>query len=134
MGSAILRVPKPRLLLIFVGVALVAVASLPFLMSASCLTRPQTLAEQRALESLRAMTRNDVVPSEDVVAGIENQFPRTKTAALARMLRARIKLKAGDFAGAATLLDTRLIGGQTSPADYAVWMRGGAREQARKAA
>ena len=125
---------KHRLLLIFVGVALVAVASLPFLMNASCLTRPQTPAEQKAIESLRSMTRNDVLPSENVVAGIENQFPRSKAAALARILRARIKLKAGDFAGAATLLDTRLIGDQTSLADYALWMRAGALEQAGKLA
>ena len=81
---------KHRLLLIFAGVALIAVASLPFLMSASCLTRPQTPGEQKALDSLRSMTRNDVLPSEDVVAGIENQFPRTKAAALAPMLRARL--------------------------------------------
>ena len=121
---------KHRLLLIFVGVALVAVASLPFILNASCLTRQQTPAEQRTIESLRSMTRNDVLPSEDVVAGIENQFPRSKAAALARMVRARIKLKAGDFAGAATLLDTKLIGEQTSLADYALWMRAGALEQA----
>jgi len=125
-------VAKHRLLLIFVGVALVGVASLPFLMSASCLTRPQTPAEQRAIESLRGMTRNDVLPSEDVVAGIENQFPRSKAAALARMLRARIKLKAGDFASAATLLDTKLIGEQTALGDYALWMRADALAQAGK--
>jgi len=125
-------VAKHRLLLIFIGVALVAVASLPFVLSASCVTRPQTLAEQKALDSLRTMTRNDVLPSEDVVAGIENQFPRTKTAALARMLRARIKLKAGDAAGAASLLDTKLIAEQTSLADYALLLRGGALEQAGK--
>jgi len=123
---------KHRLLLIFLGVALVAVASLPFLMSASGLTRPQTLGEQKALDSLRSMTRNDVLPSEDVVAGIENQFPRTKTAALARILRARIKLNARDFAGAATLLDSRLIGEQTSIADYALFMRADALAQAGK--
>jgi soluble lytic murein transglycosylase len=123
-------VAKHRLLLIFVGVALLAVCSLPFLMSASCLTRPQTLGEQKALDTLRTMTRNDVLPSEDAVAGIENQFPRTKAAALARMLRARIKLNARDFAGAATLLDSKLIGEQTSLADYALFMRGGALEQA----
>jgi soluble lytic murein transglycosylase len=123
---------KHRLLLIFIGVALIAVASLPFVLSASCVTRPQTLAEQKALESLRSMTRNDVLPSEDVVAGIENQFPRTKTAALARMLRARIKLKAGDAAGAAALLDTNLIAEQTSIADYALSLRGSALEQAGK--
>ena len=121
---------KHRLLLIFVGVALLAVCSLPFLMSASCLTRPQTLGEQKALDTLRAMTRNDVLPAEDAVAGIENQFPRTKAAALARILRARIKLNAHDFAGAATLLDSRLIGEQTSLADYALFMRAGALEQA----
>ena len=56
---------------------------------------------------MRSMTRNDVLPSEDVVAGIENQFPRSKAAALARMLRARIKLKAGDAAGAAALLNSQ---------------------------
>ena len=101
-------------------------------MSASCLTRQQTPAEQRALDSLRNMTRNDVLPAEDVVAGIENQFPRTKTAALARMLRARIKLKAADYTGAANLLDSRLIGEQTSLGDYALWMRASALEQAGK--
>ncbi len=125
---------KHRLVLIFIGVALVAVASLPFVLSASCVTRPQTLGEQKALDSLRSMTRNDVLPSEDVVAGIENQFPRTKTAALARILRARIKLKAGDAAGAASLLDTKLIAEQTSLADYALSLRGSALEQAGKTA
>jgi soluble lytic murein transglycosylase len=123
---------KHRLLLIFIGVALIAVASLPFLMSASCLTRPQTLGEQKALDTLRSMTRNDGLPSEAAVAAIENQFPRTRTAALARMLRARIKLKAGDAAGAATLLDTKLIAEQTSLADYALSLRGSALEQAGK--
>ncbi|HEU4875436.1 MAG TPA: transglycosylase SLT domain-containing protein, partial [Pyrinomonadaceae bacterium] len=126
------KVAKHRLLLIFAGVALLAVASLPFLMSASCLTRPQTLGEQKALESLRSMTRNNVLPSDAVVLGIENQFPRTKAAALARILRARIKLNARDFAGAATLLDTKLIAEQTSIADYALFMRADALEQAGK--
>jgi soluble lytic murein transglycosylase len=121
-----------RLVFIFIGVALVAVASLPFLMSASCLTRPQTAGEQKALESLRSMTRNDVLPAENVVADIENKFPRTKAAALARMLRARIKLEARDYAGAATLLDTRLVGDQTALADYALFMRASALEQAGK--
>ena len=123
---------KHRLVFIFIGVALVAVASLPFLMSASCLTRPQTPGEEKALENLRSMTRNDVLPAENVVADIENQFPRTKAAALARMVRARIKLEARDFAGAATLLDTRLISDQTAIGDYALFMRASALEQAGK--
>ena len=78
------------------------------------------------------MTRNDVLPAEDAVASIENQFPRTKTAALARMLRARIKLNSHDYAGAATLLDSKLISEQTSLADYALFLRAGALEQAGK--
>lgn len=123
---------KHRLVFILIGVALVAVTSLPFLMSASCLTRPQTPGEQQALESLRSMTRNDALPAETVVTDIENKFPRTKAAALARMLRARIKLQARDYAGAATLLDTRLIGDQTALADYALFMRANALEQAGK--
>ena len=123
---------KHRLVFIFIGVALVAVASLPFLMSASCLTRPQTPGEQQALESLRSMTRNDALPAETVLTDIENKFPRTKAAALARMLRSRIKLEARDFAGAASLLDTRIIGDQTALADYALFMRASALEQAGK--
>ena len=125
---------KHRLLLIFIGVALVAVASLPFLMSASCLTRPQTPGEQKALESLRSMTRNDVLPAEDVVAEIENQFPRTKAAALARMLRARIKLNAEISPAQRRYSIQELIGDQTSLADYALFMRASALEQAGKTA
>jgi len=123
-------VGKHRLLLILIGVGLLAVASLPFLISASCLTRQQTPAEQKALETMRSMTRNDVLPSEDVVAGIESQFPRTKAAALARILRARIKLNAKDYPGAASLLDAKIISDQTSLADYALFLRGTAFEQA----
>ena len=125
---------KHRLVFIFIGVALVAVASLPFLMSASCLTRTQTPGEQTALDNLRSMTRNDVLPAENVVADIENKFPRTKAAALARILRARIKFEARDFAGAASLLDTSIIRDQTSIADYALFMRASALEQAGKTA
>ena len=123
---------KHRLVFIFIGVALLAVVSLPFLMSASCLTRPQTPGEQRALDSLRNMTRNDALPSETVVAEIENNFPRSKAAALARILRARIKINARDFAGAASLLDSKLISEHTSVQDYALFLRAGALEQAGK--
>ena len=125
---------KHRLLLILIGVLVAGVASLPYLMSASCVTRPQTPGEQKALDSLRSMTRNDVLPAEDVVTGIENQFPRTKAAALARILRARIKINARDFAGAASLLDAKVIADHTSIADYALFMRADALEQTGKTA
>ena len=101
-------------------------------MSASCLTRQQLPAEQKALETLRNMTRNDVLPSENAVVAIENQFPGTKTAALARLVRARIKLNSRDFAGAATLLATNLIAEHTSIADHALFLRASALEQAER--
>src|SRR6476620_9585676 len=93
------KLGKHRFLLILIGLAIVAGASLPPFMTASCLTRQQSPAEIRALENLRAMTRNGVLPAEDVVARIESDFPRSKAAALARIVRARIKLKTNDYAG-----------------------------------
>ena len=101
-------------------------------MSASCLTRPQTLAEQKTLDTMRNMTRNDVLPSEDAVAAIENQFPEYKGCRARPVLRARIKLNAKDYAGAASLLDARVIRDQTSIYDYALSMRGNAFEQTGK--
>lgn len=132
LGRVRLNVGRNRLLLLIVGAILVAGASLPFVLSASCRTRQQTPGEQKALDNLRNMTRNDVLPSEEVVTAIENQFPGTKAAALARMLRARIKLDAKDYAAVATLLDSRLFRDHTSIADYALFMRAGALEQAGK--
>ena len=121
---------KYRLPLLILGLALIAAASIPAFMTASCLTRQQTPAEQRAIESLRTMTRGGVLPSEDVVARIESDFPRTKAAGLARLVRARIRINQKDFAGAASLLDTSTIGNYTNLGDYALLMRGSALEQA----
>jgi peptidoglycan lytic transglycosylase len=80
------------------------------------------------------MTRGGVLPSEDVVARIESDFPQTKAAALARMVRARIRINAKDFVGAASLLDAGVIRNQTAIADYALFMRGNALEQAGRVA
>jgi peptidoglycan lytic transglycosylase len=125
---------KHRLLIIYLAIAVVGLASVSFLMSASCHSRQQLPAELRARETLRSMTRNDVLPSEDAVAALENQFPGTKTAALAHFLRARIKLNAKDFPGAAALLDTKLIAQQTSIADHALFLRADALDQAGRTA
>ncbi|HEY6233032.1 MAG TPA: transglycosylase SLT domain-containing protein [Pyrinomonadaceae bacterium] len=124
------KLGKYRLTLIVIGLAVVIGASLPAFMTASCLTRQQTPAEIRALESLRAMTRNGVLPAEDVVTRIETDYPRTKAAALARVVRARIRINAKDFAGAATLLDTNIIRDHSQLGDYALYLRGNALEQA----
>ena len=124
------KLGKYRLTLILVGLAIIVGASLPAFMTASCLTRQQTPAEIKALENLRAMTRGSVLPSEDVAARIESDFPRTKAAALARIARARIRINAKDFAGAATLLDSSVIRDHSALGDYALFMRAGALEQA----
>jgi soluble lytic murein transglycosylase len=124
------KLSKHRFLLIIVGLAIVIGASLPSFMTASCLTRLQTPAETRALENLRAMTRGGVLPSEDVVARIESEFPRSKAAALARIVRARIRIGKNDFAGAAELLNTSVVRDFSTLGDYALFVRADALEQA----
>jgi soluble lytic murein transglycosylase len=120
---------KHRLTLIIVGLTVVIGASIAPFMSASCSTRQGTPGEQKALEQLRAMTRGGVLPAEDAVARIESEFPNTKAAGIARLVRARIKLRANDFNGAAQLLDARVIGERTALGDYALLMRARALEQ-----
>lgn len=120
---------KHRLILILIGLAVVVGASLPTFMTASCLTRQQTPAEVRALDNLRAQTRAGTLPADDIVARIESDFPNTKAAGLARMVRARIRIRTSDYAGAAALLDTNVIRDHTSLGDYALFMRGNALEQ-----
>jgi soluble lytic murein transglycosylase len=124
------KLGKYRLTLVVIGIAIVVGASLPAFMTASCLTRQQTPAELRALEGLRGMTRGGVLPAEDLVARIESDYPRSKAAALARIVRARIRLNAKDFAGAASLLDASVIRDYSLLGDYALLMRGSALEQA----
>src|SRR4029434_3367204 len=132
LGGSVNKLGKYRLTLIAIGIAVVIGASLPAFMTASCLTRQQTPAELRALARSRVMTRGGVLPSEDVVARFESDYPRTKAAALARIVRARIRLNAKDFAGAASLLDSSVIRDHSSLGDYALLMRGSALEQAGK--
>jgi soluble lytic murein transglycosylase len=125
---------KNRILLLVIGLAVVIGGSLPPFMTASCFTRQNTPAELKALNDLRAMTRNGVLPAENVVAQMESQFAGTKAAALARIVRARIRLNAKDFAGAATLLDASFIQRDSSIGDYALMLRASALEQASKLA
>jgi soluble lytic murein transglycosylase len=123
---------KHRLTLIIVGLVVVIGASIWPLMSASCGARQQgrvVPGEVKALDQLRAMTREGVLPAEDVVARIESDFPNTKAAGLARILRARIKIKQGDFAGGVALLDSNVIRDRTALGDYALLVRAEALEQ-----
>ncbi|HEX4899470.1 MAG TPA: tetratricopeptide repeat protein, partial [Pyrinomonadaceae bacterium] len=120
---------KQRFILISLAVAVVLGATLPAFLTASCFTHQNTPAELKALENLRSQTRRGQLPAEEVVTRIEAEFPRTKAAGLARLVRARIKVRANDYAGAATLLDTNVIQDYTSLGDHALFMRGNALEQ-----
>jgi soluble lytic murein transglycosylase len=121
---------KHRFTFILAGLV-VAVGSLaPLFLIAGCRTLQQTSQELQARETLRAMTRGGVLPAEDAVARIESDFPRTTAGALARIVHARIKLNAKDFAGAASLLDASTIRDYTKIGDYALSLKASALEQA----
>jgi soluble lytic murein transglycosylase len=84
----------------------------------------QPTAEQRSLESLREITKGGRLPAENVVADIERRFAGTKTGALARLLRARVRFENKDFRGAAIVLNSDEFEKLTNVADYALWLRG----------
>lgn len=87
-------------------------------------------AGDTSLDSLRQLTKDGKLPAESVVAGIESRYAGKKTGALARLLRARIRFENKDFPGAATLLDSPDFARLTMVADYAIWLRGLALQQA----
>jgi soluble lytic murein transglycosylase len=81
-------------------------------------------SEAQALENLRNLTRNGQLPPESAIAAVEARFPNTKTAALARLLRAFVLLQTGDALNASGLLDNDFIARRTSLGDYALLLRG----------
>ena len=89
---------KHRFVFIICGLFAAVGAIAPLFLIAGCRTLQQTTPELQARETLRAMTRGGVLPAEDAVARIESDFPRTTAGALARIVHARIKLNAKDFA------------------------------------
>ncbi|CAN5406952.1 hypothetical protein BH10ACI1_BH10ACI1_04550 [soil metagenome] len=80
--------------------------------------------EEQALQSLRQMTKDGKMPPESFVQQIETRFANTRTGALAKLLRARIRFDAGDFDGAANILNTDIFKQKTKLGDYALWLRG----------
>jgi len=115
---------KHRFAFILMSLSTIFVALAPLFLIASCRPLQSSPAELKARETLRSMTRGGVLPAEDAVARIEKDFPNTTAGSLARMVHARIRLKATDFAGAATLLDGKVFHDYTVIGDYALWMRG----------
>src|SRR5713226_2072906 len=114
---------RHRLAFMFMSLSTIFAALAPLFLIAGCRTLQQTPQELQARETLRAMTRSDVLPAEDAVARIESDFPKTTAGALAKIVHARIKLNAKDFAGAASLLDSSTIRDYTVISDYALGMR-----------
>ena len=101
------------------------VLSLVFVpLSANCSAAVRQMSEDDALKALRQLTKDGKLPPENVVLEIENRFAKTKTAALAKLLRARIRFENNDFDGAANILDSDVFRQKTKLADYALWLRG----------
>src|SRR6184192_1062445 len=110
-----------RFAFFLMSLSTIAAIVAPLFLITSCQSLQQTPQELKARETLRAMTRGGVLPAEDAVARIENDLPRTTAGSLAKIVHARIKLNARDFAGAASLLDSSAIREYTVIGDYALW-------------
>src|SRR5438876_3550461 len=123
---------KHQLAFIIMSLSVVVAALVPLFLIAGCHTLQQTPQELKARETLRAMTRGGVLPAEDAVARIESDFPKTTAGSLAKIVHARIKLNAKEFAGAAALLDSSAIRDYTVIGDYALWIRADALFQANR--
>ena len=105
--------------------------SLSFLLTTVCFTIScSAQTEEQALASLREMTKDGKLPPESVVADIESRFANKKSGALAKLLRARIKLENQDFTGAAAVLNSDVFKKRTKLADHALWLRGRALQAA----
>jgi soluble lytic murein transglycosylase len=121
---------KHRFFLLFMSLSTILVVAAPLFLIASCRPLQQTPQELKARETLRTMTRGGVLPGEDAVAQLEKDFPKTTAGSLAKIVHARIKLNAKDYAGAATLLEAPGITDYTVIGDYALWMKASSLEQA----
>src|SRR5580765_2452342 len=120
---------RHRFAFLFMSLSSILVAVAPLFLIASCRPLQQTPQELQARQTLRAMTRGGVMPSEDAVIKIEKDFPNTTAGSLAKFVHARLKLNSKDYPNAAALLDSRAISQYTVIGDYAVWMRANALEQ-----
>ncbi len=107
---------------------LLSAAAIP-LVSVSC-ARTTKADDPGVVERLRTLTRGGALPAESVVAGIEKEYAGTRTGALARIIHARVRIHAGDYTGAASLLDARDVRERTSIADHILFMRAEALEKA----
>ena len=111
-------------------ISLLAIGFLLVPFTTSCSAVITQMTEEQAAQVLRLLTKDGKLPSENAVLDIENRFSKTRTGALAKLLRARIRFETNDFNGAAQILNSNVFREKTTVADYALWLRGKALQQA----
>lgn len=99
-------------------------------LTTSCSAFVRQMSEDDALKALRQLTKDGKLPPESTVLEIESRFAKTRTGALAKLLRARIRFENSDFVGAAAVLDSDVFAQKTKLGDYALWLRGRALQAA----
>src|SRR2546421_2550907 len=121
---------KHRFAFVLMSLSTIFIALAPLFLVASCTSLQQTPQEIQAPETLRSMTRGGVLPAEAAVTRIEKNFPNTTAGALAKLVHARIRMNAKEYAGAASLIDDSSVRTFTVIGDYALWLKASALEQA----
>ncbi|MDT5263287.1 MAG: soluble lytic murein transglycosylase [Acidobacteriota bacterium] len=134
MSSSNIRLPRNRAGFVVALSAMMLLASVLPLTVASCSTQTARADEPAGYERLRMLTRGATLPAEGVVTQLASAYTGTRTGALAQLLRARIRLEAHDYAGAAALLRSEDFKDDTRVGDYALWLRGDALEKAARRA
>src|ERR1043166_9530817 len=121
---------RHRFAFVLMSLSSILIAVAPVFLIASCTSLQQTPQEIQARETLRSMTRGGVLPAEDAVTRIEKSFPNTTAGTLAKVVHARIRMNAKDYAGAASLIDDSSVRSLTNIGDYALELKASALEQA----
>ena len=116
----------------FLVFTIFAVGLLTVPLTTSCAAFVQTMSDDDALKILRDLTKGGKLPPESLVLDIENRYAKTRSGALAKLLRARIRFENSDFEGAANILNSDVFKQKTKLADYALWLRGRALQSAGK--
>ncbi len=111
-----------RLSVLTVALSVAAFLLIPF--TTSCSAFVSQMSEEQAAQILRNLTKDGKLPVESIVLDIENRYAKTRTGALAKLLRGRIRFENNDFAGAAEILNSDAFKQKTNVADYALWLRG----------
>lgn len=114
--------------ILFVTVFAALLTLVPF--TSSCSAFVTEMTGDDALKVLRDLTKGGKLPAESIVSDIERRYANTKTGALAKLLRARIRFESNDFAGAAQILNSDIFKQKTELGDYALWLRGRALQSA----